>query len=209
MMRIESIAAQPDRVGRHLIKFADGSTIRLYRQTVEDFCLFTGMELDDKQMNDLRQAAEVMSARMRAVRILSVTSVSKEDLEQRLIRKGENPVYAKEAVDWMSDLNLLDDSKIAEQIVQKCIYKGYGVSRAKQALYEKRIPKDLWQDALMDYPDQKEKIVSFLKTRISDVGDERQLRRAMDALVRRGHSYSEIWSAMEQISLDFDEFPEE
>ena len=209
MMRIESIAAQPDRVGRHLIKFADGSTIRLYRQTVEDFCLFTGMELDDKQMNDLRQAAEVMSARMRAVRILSVTSVSKEDLEQRLIRKGENPVYAKEAVDWMSDLNLLDDSKIAEQIVQKCIYKGYGVSRAKQALYEKRIPKDLWQDALMDYPDQKEKIVSFLKTRISDFGDERQLRRAMDALVRRGHSYSEIWSAMEQISLDFDEFPEE
>jgi len=209
MMRIESIAAQPDRVGRHLIKFADGSTIRLYRQTVEDFCLFTGMELDDKQMNDLRQAAEAMSARMRAVRILSVTSVSKEDLEQRLIRKGENPVYAKEAVDWMSDLNLLDDSKIAEQIVQKCIYKGYGVSRAKQALYEKRIPKDLWQDALMDYPDQKEKIVSFLKTRISDFGDERQLRRAMDALVRRGHSYSEIWSAMEQISLDFDEFPEE
>jgi len=209
MMRIESIAAQPDRVGRHLIKFADGSTIRLYRQTVEDFCLFTGMELDDKQMNDLRQAAEAMSARMRAVRILSVTSVSKEDLEQRLIRKGENPVYSKEAVDWMSDLNLLDDSKIAEQIVQKCIYKGYGVSRAKQALYEKRIPKDLWQDALMDYPDQKEKIVSFLKTRISDFGDERQLRRAMDALVRRGHSYSEIWSAMEQISLDFDEFPEE
>ena len=209
MMRIESIAAQPDRVGRHLIKFADGSTMRLYRQTVEDFCLFTGMELDDKQMNDLRQSAEAMSARMRAVRILSVTSVSKDDLEQRLIRKGENPVYAKEAVNWMSDLNLLDDSKTAEQIVQKCIYKGYGVSRAKQALYEKRIPKDLWQNALKDYPDQTDKIVSFLKTRISDFGDERQLRRAMDALVRRGHSYSEIRSAMEQISLDFDEFPEE
>lgn len=208
MMRIESIAAQPDRVGRHLVKFSDGSTMRLYRQTVEDFALFTGMELDDKQVNDLRQAAEKMSARMRAVRILSVTSVSKDDLEQRLIHKGEKPACAKEAVAWMSDLNLLDDSKTAEQIVQKCIHKGYGVSRAKQALYEKRIPRDLWQDALKDYPDQTDKIVSFLQSRISDFSDERQLRRTMDALARRGHSYSEIRSAMEQISLDIDEFPE-
>ena len=208
MMRIESIAAQPDRVGRHLVKFSDDSTMRLYRQTVEDFALFTGMELDDKQVNDLRQAAQMMSARMRAVRILSVTSVSMDDLEQRLIRKGESAACAKEAVAWMSDLNLLDDSKTAEQIVQKCIHKGYGVSRAKQALYEKRIPKDLWQEALKDYPDQTEKIVSFLRKSISDLSDERQLRRAMDALVRRGHSYSEIRSAMEQVSLDIDEFPE-
>ena len=141
MMRIESIAAQPDRVGRHLVKFSDGSTMRLYRQTVEDFALFTGMELDDKQMHDLRQAAEKMSARMRAVRILSVTSVSKDDLEQRLIRKGESAACAKEAVAWMSDLNLLDDSKTAEQIVQKCIHKGYGVSRAKQALMKNAFPR--------------------------------------------------------------------
>ena len=208
MMRIESIAAQPDRVGRHLVKFSDGSAMRLYRQTIEDFCLFSGMELDDAQMGKLCQASEAMSARMRAVRILSLTSVSKDDLEQRLIRKGENPMYAKEAVDWMSNLNLLDDSKTAEQIVQKCISKGYGISRAKQVLFEKRIPKDLWQEALKDYPEQTDKIVSFLRSRITDYSDERQMRRAMDALIRRGHSYSEIRSAMEQISLDFDEFPE-
>ena len=170
--------------------------------------MFTGMELDDEQMRNLSRAAEQMSARMRAVRILSVTNVSKDDLQQRLIRKGENPVYAQEAVAWMSDLNLLDDTRTAEQIVQKCISKGYGISRAKQALYEKRIPKDLWQEALKDYPDQTEKIVSFLQNRISDFADERQLRKAMDALIRRGHSYSEIRSAMEQISLEIDEFPE-
>ena len=208
MMKIESVAARPDRVGRHLVKFTDGSTMRLYRQTVEDFWLFTGMELDDEQMKDLCQAAEQMSAKMRAVRILSVTNVSKDDLQQRLIRKGENPVYAQKAVEWMSDLNLLDDNRTAEQIVQKCISKGYGISRAKQALYEKRIPKNLWQEALKDYPDQTEKIVSFLQNRISDFADERQLRKAMDALIRRGHSYSEIRSAMEQISLETEEFPE-
>ena len=191
------------------MKFSDCSTMRLYRQTIEDFTLFAGMELDDGQMKALFQAAEAMSAKMRAVRILSATSVSKDDLEQRLISKGEDSVYAKEAVKWMSDLNLLDDRKVAEQIVQKCIFKGYGRSRAKQALYEKRIPKELWQDVLEDYPDQTQKIVSFLRNRISDLKDERQVRRAMDALIRRGHSYSEIRFAMEQVSLDMDEFPEE
>ena len=208
MMKIESIAAQLDRVGRHLVKFSDGSTMRLYRQTVEDFCLYTGMELDESKMQDLCQAADKMSARMRAVRILSVTNVSKDDLEQRLIHKGENPFYAREAVAWMCDLNLLDDRVTAEQIVQKCIQKGYGKSRAKQALFEKRIPKDLWQDALANYPDLTEKIVDFIRTKVSDFQDERQVRRTMDALIRRGHSYSEIRSAMEQVSLDIDEFPE-
>ena len=208
MMRIESIAAQPDRVGRHKVTFSDGRIMRLYRQTAEDFCLYTGMELDEEQMQSLSLAVDKMSAKMRAVRILSQTNVSKDDLQQRLIRKGEDPACAKEAVSWMSDLNLLDDSKTAEQIVLKCIHKGYGKSRAKQALFEKRIPKEYWEAALRDYPDQTEKIVDFLRAKISNPADERQMRRIMDALVRKGHSYSEIRSAMEQISLDIDEFPE-
>ena len=37
----------------------------------------------------------------------------------------------------MPGLDLLDDAKTAQQIVQRCISKGYGRSRAKQALFEK------------------------------------------------------------------------
>jgi regulatory protein len=104
-----------------------------------------------------------MSAKMRAVRIVSASSVSKRDLEYRLVQKGEDPKQAKQAVEWMSDLNLLDDARTAEQIVDRCIRKGYGLTRAKQALYEKRIPKEFWADALADYPDQTDKILEFLR----------------------------------------------
>ena len=62
------------------------------------------------------------------------------------------------------------EGKTAEQIVHKCIYKGYGLSRAKQALYEKRIPKEYWEEALADYPDQMEKILSFLRSRLDASG---------------------------------------
>ena len=204
MMRIDTVASQPDRAGRHTVRFEDGSIMRLYRQTVEDFGLYSGKELTEDDMKTLRKAAGEMSAKMRAVRIVSASSVSKRDLEYRLIQKGEDPTQAKQAVAWMSDLNLLDDAKTAEQIVDRCVRKGYGLSRAKQALYEKRIPKEFWDDALADYPDQTERIVDFLRSRLDENADERDVRRATDALLRRGHSYQEIRRAMQKLQFDED-----
>lgn len=209
MTRIDSVSAQPDRVGRYTVRFNDGTVMRLYRQTVEDFGIYSGAELSAQQLEALISQAGAMSAKMRAVRIVSATNVSKSDLELRLIRKGEDAQQAKDAVQWMSDLDLLDDQRTAEQIVRKCIGKGYGLARAKQALYEKRIPKQYWQAVLEDYPDQIEKIVSYLRAHLGEQWQERDLRRVMDALLRRGHSYSEIRRALEQLSLDTDDFPEE
>ena len=183
--------------------------MRLYRQTVEDFGLYTGKELSTEEMSALEESAGQMSAKMRAVRIVSASSVTKRDLEQRLVHKGEDPVQAKEAVRWMSDLNLLDDSRVAEQVVQRCINHGYGLQRAKQALYEKKVPKQYWDDALADYPDQLEKIIDFLHARLGSEYDERELKRAVDALMRRGHSYAVIRKALNRLELDQEDFPEE
>lgn len=183
--------------------------MRLYRQTVEDFCLYTGKELTDAEMDALREAAGKMSAKMRAVRIVSASSVSKRDLEQRLVQKGEDPDQAKEAVAWMTDLNLLDDARVAEQVVSRCISKGYGPARAKQALYEKKIPKKYWEDALADYPDQQEKIEEFLRSRLDGDSDAKEIKKCMDALIRRGHSYGIIRSVLNDLRFDTEEFPEE
>ena len=191
------------------MRFADGTVLRLYRQTVEDFGLYSGMELSKDDYARLKTSAGEMSAKMRAVRIVSASSVSKRDLEQRLIQKGEDPVQAKNAVRWMEGLDLLDDRKTAEQIVHRCISKGYGKARAKQALYEKRIPKELWAEVLEDYPDQSEHILSFLQTRLGSSRDHNNLRKAVDALLRKGHSYSHIRAAVSQLQLDTDDFPEE
>ena len=200
------MSGSPDRAGRYLIRFSDGSTMRLYRQTVEDFGLFAGLELTDEQMDALRTAAGQMSAKMRAVRIVSASNVSKRDLEQRLVRKGEDPAQAREAVQWMEDLDLVDDRKTAELIVSRCIQKGYGLSRAKQALYEKRIPKSLWEEALTDYPEQSDKIDAFLESRLSGNPDPKETKRAIDALIRRGHSYGAIRRSVDRLNMETEDF---
>ena len=208
-MRIESLSSQPDRVGRYRLTLENGEVLRLYRQTVEDFCLYAGKEMTKDEVAQLCRAAGEMSAKMRAVRIVAASSISKRDLEQRLIYKGEDPDQAKEAVQWMSDLSLIDDEKTAEQVVHQCIRKGYGISRARQALYEKRIPKKYWERALEDYPDQQAYIVSFLQTRLDENAQEKDIKKAVDALLRRGHNYGDIRRGLEKLRMDFEEFREE
>ena len=202
MMRIDALKNAPDRAGRYWVTFSDGTKLGLYRQTVEDFGLYPGKELDEQEFARLGTEAGKMSAKMRAVRIVSASSVSKRDLEQRLVRKGEDPEQARAAVEWMSDLHLVDDRATAEQVVRSCISKGYGLQRAKQALYEKQIPKAYWDEVLENYPDQTEKIQDFLRARLNADSDEKQKKRAIDALIRRGHSFGAIKKAMDALSFE-------
>lgn len=208
-MRIEKLKTSPDRVGRYTVCFEDGSVMRLYRQNVEDFGLYSGKELSEAEYEALQTAAGEMSARMRAVRIISASNVSRRDLEKRLIQKGEKEDDARHAVNWLEDLNLVDDRHTAEQIVHSCINKGYGLSRAKQVLFEKRIPKDLWDDVLSEYPDQTEYILSFLRSRLGSGFDQKDIKRAIDALMRRGHSYNSIRKALSELSAEADDYMED
>ena len=208
-MRIDRLKTSPDRAGRYWVTFEDGSKLGLYRQTVEDFGLYTGMELEEGQHKALLAAAGQMSAKMRSVRIVSASSVSKRDLQERLVRKGESREDAEKAVAWMEDLHLIDDRNTAEQAVHSCISKGYGLSRARQVLYEKRIPKEYWEAALADYPDQLDRIEAFLRSRLDEDSDDRDVKRAIDALIRRGHSYGNIRKVLQSLSFDAEEHFEE
>lgn len=191
-MRIESVSSQPDMVGRYKTVLSNGTVLRLYKQTVQDFGLYPGMELEQEALDRLLESASRMSAKMRAVRMVSASSISKKELEQRLIQKGEDASHAKQAVSWLSEMQLLDDGQTARQIVERCIGKGYGVARARQALYEKRIPKELWEQALADYPDMSEEIRRYICTHLPQEPDQKSLKKVIDALLRRGHSYGNI-----------------
>ena len=72
-----------------------------------------------------------------------------------------------------------------------------------------RIPKAYWEEALTDYPDQTERIEGFLRSRLDADSDDKQVKRAVDALIRRGHSYSAIRQVLSTLSFDTEEFLED
>jgi len=65
------------------------------------------------------------------------------------------------------------------------------------------------EEALADYPDQLDKILSFLRSRLDENSDGRDVKRCVDSLLRRGHGYATIREALRIISLDSDEFMED
>ena len=106
-------------------------------------------------------------------------------------------------MDWLKDLDLLDDRRAAETIVSQGIAKGYGEARLRQMLYEKGVPRELWQEALEELPPPYEGIRAFLVKRFrGKAPDQQACKRATDALLRRGHKWSDIRRVMEEFTSE-------
>ena len=200
--RIEPMIRQ-----EHTVKvlLSDGSVLKTQDYVIADLGLYAGMELDEARLAELKAAVGKASAKVRAVRIISASGVSKEELEHRLIQKGEQAQDAREAVQWLSDLELLDDRKTAEQLVRSAVHKGYGNARIKQILFEKLIPREYWDEALEEVPDMEDAVDKFLSQRLKGrEPDQKELKRTIDALLRRGHSWQDIRSGLQRYSASIE-----
>lgn len=208
MMTIDKIEPLP--LQEHLFRLclSDGTVIKTQDYVIAEFGLAPGMVLEEEKLAQLKAAVGLASAKNRAVRIVSSAGVSKKELQRRLVLKGESEHDAQAAVDWLSELQLLDDGKTAEQLVMSAVRKGYGKARIKQILYEKRIPEELWEDALALVPEMDEEVDRFLLQRLKGrTPDQKELKRTVDALLRRGHSWSDIRAGLSRYSgsLDLEE----
>lgn len=208
-MTIEKLEplSQPPHMFRLLL--SDGTRLKTQDYVVAELGLSSGMELSEETHRQLLEAVGKASAKARAVRMISAAGHSKKELQRRLVEKGERAEDAQEAVAWLSELKLLDDAKTAEQLVRSAVAKGYGRSRIRQILYEKSIPQEYWEEALSLVPEMDEAIDRFLERRFrGNAPDEKEVRRAVDALLRRGHSYSDIRAGLQRYDLflegDFD-----
>ena len=208
-MKLESIEQTRSPQGKLRLRFDNDTTMLVFPSVIAELNLYPGIEIPESAMDSLRETCGEVSARNRAVRIISAAPVSRRELQNRLVQKGETEEHAQQAVQWLDELHLLDDEQLAEQIVLSGAARGYGAARIRQMPYEKRIPRELWERALEKLPPQENAIDTFLQRRFRGTKpDKKELKRATDALLRRGHSWGDIRSALERYVPDED-FPEE
>ncbi len=208
-MRVEAIEQTRSPQGKLRVRFDNGESLLILPAAIAELGLYAGMELPDAAMDSIKETCGAASARERAVRIVSAASVTKTELQRRLVQKGETEEHAEEAVAWLSELHLLDDRQTAAQIVRSGAARGYGAARIRQMLYEKRVPKELWDEALEQLPPQDDAIDLFLQRRFrGKTPDRTEIKRATDALLRRGHSWEDIRRALSRYASE-EEFFEE
>ena len=177
--------------------FEDGKRLKAPAFKVVELGLTPGAEVTPEVFLALENAQSLASCKERAVRILTASGLSKKELQKRLVQKGESEEDAEAAVAWLEELHLIDDLETAKQLVRSACLRGYGAARAKSILYEKGIPKELWDEALEDLPEMDGAIDTFLRRKL-DVRtlDAKQIKKTVDALLRRGHSYHDIQAGL-------------
>ena len=177
--------------------FEDGKRLKAPAFKVVELGLTPGAEVTPEVFLALENAQSLASCKERAVRILTASGLSRRELQKRLVQKGESEEDAEAAVAWLEELHLIDDLETAKQLVRSACLRGYGAARAKSILYEKGIPKELWDEALVELPEMDDAIDTFLRRKLDGrTLDAKQIKKTVDALLRRGHSYHDIQAGL-------------
>ena len=145
----------------------------------------------------------VEDTKKRALRMLEKRDYSRGEMIDRLVKKGEAPEDAAAVADRLVELRLLNDENYAAMVVRHYAAKGFGAARIKNELYRRFVPRELWDGALLDMPDTDGSLDALLRAKLKTSDPDRdELKKATDALRRRGFSWDEIREAVERYNAE-------
>ena len=174
----------------------DGEEIKTTLGVVTDLRLFSGRDLDEAALEDLRLESLRALARDRALAIVSQRQMSRKELGAKLRDKGVDDETAAWCVDWIVEHGFIDEESYAAAIARHYAAKGYGEGRVRQELMRRGIPRELFDDAFAAMPEGDEKLDRFIAARLRDPDDRDEVRKLSAALYRRGYSGEEIREAL-------------
>lgn len=139
----------------------------------------------------------------RALRMLERRDHGRDELVYKLVQKGELEQEAEAAADRMVELRFIDDESYAAMVVRHYAAKGFGKSRIREQLRRRRLPRELWDAALEELPEQDDTVLKLLRSKLrSDEPDRDEIRRASNSLIRRGFSYDQVRGALERLRAE-------
>ena len=202
-MRIDRIEASKHKRGRVLVFLEDGACLKITEQELLDFGLRSGDELDEETLKRLKEAAGVSNVKASAADLIGKRAMSRRDLERKLQEKGASEAEACYAAEWLEAIGAINDAEYAALLARHCADLGYGPQRVREKLYEKGVPRELWEDAVDTLPDPAEAIDRFLERKLRGrTPDEKEKKRLSDALLRRGFSWSDVRAGLNRLGAE-------
>ena len=191
--------------GRLTVVFEDESEIKSTLNVVSDLRLFSGKDMDEEQISELRSLSSRCIAREKALEYISRRRMSCREIEKKMLDKGYDEETAAYCVDWLLQNGFLNDESYAGAVVRHYAAKGYGPGRIRSELSRRGIDRELWDGAFEEMPEDTSKIDKFIASRLTDPSDRAQVQKVTAALYRRGHSWEDIRRALRRFSADCEE----
>lgn len=192
--------------GRITVCFEDGTEIKSSLNAVTNLRLYSGKDLDEQDMRVLRSVSGRSLARDRALEMVSRRLMSKKELHDKLIQKGESEENADYCVRWLTENGFLSDETYAAAVARHYASKGYGAGRVRTELSRRGISRELWDEAVDAMPENDSRIDRLIASKLKNPTDREQVRKLSSALYRRGYSWEEIRSALARYSAETEDY---
>lgn len=205
-MRIERIEPSAHKKGRVLVFLDSGACLKVTEQELLDFSLRAGDELDADALSRLREAAGVSNIKAKAAELVSRKAMSRRSLERKLREKGGTEEEIAEAVELLEGMGALNDADYAATLARQCAAKGYGPAKIRSKLYEKGVPRELWEEAMRDLPDDGGQIDAYLRRKLAGtMPDADEKRRLTASLLRKGFSWEDVKAGWNRVGQELEE----
>ena len=205
-MRVERVEASRHKKGRVLVFLEDGACLKITEQELLDFGLRSGDDLDEETLGRLKEAAGVSNTRAAAADLIGKRAMSRRDLERKLREKGAGEDEARYAAEWLEAIGALNDREYAAALARHYGGMGYGPARVREKLYEKGVPRELWDEVLEELPADGGQVEAFLRSKLRGrAPDEKEKRRLTNALLRRGFPWGEVKAAWRRMGEEVQE----
>ena len=202
-MRIERVEASKHKRGRVLVFLADGACLKITEQELLVVGLRAGEDLDNAALAKLKEAAGVSNVKATAADLIGKRAMSRASLEKKLKEKGASEAEARYAAEWLEAIGAINDADYAALLARHYGEMGYGPQRVREKLYEKGVPRELWEEALDQLPDNGEQIDRFLQSKLRGrTPEEKEKKRLTDALLRRGYPWGDVKAAWNRLGSE-------
>ena len=162
---------------------------------------------DRKRQRAAEEPEEYRDARRKAMRLLEHMDRTERGLREKLRQAGFSPLAVDYALAYVESYGYIDDERYARTYIA---YRMNTKSRQKiiQELIAKGIDKETalaaWEEeAAINMPDEREILYRTVEKKYAPDTelDEKEMRRLQGYLIRRGFSYSDIKSVLENMNI--------
>jgi len=197
------------RRGRVLVAVDGSPPLKVPLALMADFGLRVGQEVSPEQAEALREASDRWEAREVALRLLGHRARSREELRQRLARRGYHSRICEEVLNRLQEVGLVDDLAFAREWTRSKLARGpvgllalrAGLRRfalahdvVEQVLAEEYEPQARHEDLVLDVRKKWEQLRNLDRAKA--------YRRLGEYLARRGFDRAQIEDVVEEVVGD-------
>ena len=177
---------------------SDGNEVLIDKDVCCEKCLKNGMELGDKDLEELIFESNYRRAKSRAIWYLDRADHTEKALYDKLLRAGFKPKPCVKVIARLKEVGLIDDCRYAENYANRLIENNISKREALQKMLLKGVPYDLAKEVLQETEtDEVTQIKNVIEKKYKNkLTVENGVQKVYAALVRKGFSYAAVKNAL-------------